>query len=190
MTAFLMLFVLAASKGMDQGSPWLAGMLLGFLVSIKVTSVLLAVPLLTFFLIPHRTQAQKALRTVSLMALTAGLTFYVLNPDWWFSPLARSVEFVTQTVTRNHWAPLSVYFGGTIYFYRGPFTYPFVMFFITTPLLHVFFLLVGLECLFHDKPARTDVGFRRALAWEIPCHPCAAAGPCRRLSGPFCPGHP
>jgi 4-amino-4-deoxy-L-arabinose transferase-like glycosyltransferase len=156
MTAFLMLFVLAASKGVDQGNPWLAGTLLGFLVSIKVTSVLLAVPLLTLFLILHRTQAQKALRTVSLLALTAGLTFYVLNPDWWFSPLARSVEFITQTVTRKGWTPFTVYFQGNFYLYRGPFTYPFVMFFITTPLLHTLFLLVGLQCLFHDKTARTD----------------------------------
>jgi len=156
MTAFLMLFVLAASKSVDQGNPWLAGTLLGFLASIKVTSVLLALPLLTLFLILHRTAAKKALRTASLLVLTAGLTFYLLNPDWWFSPISRTAEFITQTVTRKHWAPLSVYFGGNIYFYRGPFTYPFVMFFITTPLLHLLFLLAGLGCFFHGKTLRTD----------------------------------
>jgi 4-amino-4-deoxy-L-arabinose transferase-like glycosyltransferase len=156
MTAFLMLFVLAVSKSVDQGNPWFAGMILGFLASIKVTSVLLALPLLTLFLILHRTAAKKALRTASLLVLTAGLTFYLLNPDWWFSPISRTAEFITQTVTRKHWAPLSVYFGGTIYFYRGPFTYPFVMFFITTPLLHLLFLLAGFGYFFHSKTLRTD----------------------------------
>lgn len=91
MTAFLMLFVMAASKGMDQGTPWLAGVLLGFLASIKMTSVLFALPLLTLFLILHRTPAKKALQTVSLLGVTAGLTFYLLNPDWWFSPLSRGL---------------------------------------------------------------------------------------------------
>jgi hypothetical protein len=156
MTAFLMLFVLAASKGMAQGNPWLAGMLLGFLASIKVTAVILALPFLILFLILHRPQAVKALRTASLLALTAGITFYVINPDWWFSPLSRSVEFITQTVTRKDWTPFTVYFQGAFYLYRGPFTYPFVMFFITTPLLYLLFLLVGLGCVFHDQTARTD----------------------------------
>jgi len=156
MTAFLMLFVLAASKSVDHGNPWVAGILLGFLASLKVTSVLLALPLLTLFLILHRNPAKKALRTASLLGLTAGLTFYVLNPDWWFSPLSRAVEFITQTATRKDWTPFTVFFGGTFYLYRGPFTYPFVMFFITTPLLHLLLLVVGLECFFHDKPGRTD----------------------------------
>jgi len=156
MTAFLMLFVLAASKSVDHGNPWVAGILLGFLASLKVTSVLLALPLLTLFLILHRNPAKKALRTASLLVLTAGLTFYLLNPDWWFSPLSRAVEFITQTATRKDWTPFTVYFGGTFYLYRGPLTYPFVMFFITTPLLHLLLLVVGLECFFHDKPGRTD----------------------------------
>ena len=156
MTAFLMLFVLAASKSVDHGNPWVAGILLGFLASLKVTSVLLALPLLTLFLILHRNPAKKALRTASLLGLTAGLTFYVLNPDWWYSPLSRAVEFITQTATRKDWTPFTVFFGGTFYLYRGPFTYPFVMFFITTPLLHLLLLVVGLERFFHDKPGRTD----------------------------------
>jgi 4-amino-4-deoxy-L-arabinose transferase-like glycosyltransferase len=156
MTAFLMLFTVAASRSMAQGNPWLAGILLGILASIKVTSVLLALPLLAHFLILHRDTAKKALRTALLLGLTAGLTFYVLNPDWWFSPLSRATEFITQTVTRKHWAPLSVYFGGTVYPYRGPFTYPFVMFFITTPLLHLLCLLAGFGYFFCDKTRRTD----------------------------------
>jgi hypothetical protein len=156
MTAFLMLFTVATSRSMAQGNPWLAGILLGILASIKVTSVLLALPLLAYFLILHRTPARKAIRTASLLALTAGLTFYVLNPDWWFSPLSRSMEFIAQTLTRKNWAPLSVYFGGTVYHYRGPFTYPFVMFFITTPLLHLLCLLAGFGYFFCDKTRRTD----------------------------------
>jgi len=157
MTAFLMLFVLAASKSMTQGNPWLPGMLLGFLACIKVTSVLLALPLFAFLLLLHRTPGRRALRAASLLGLTAGLVFYLLNPDWWFSPLSRSVEFFTQTVTRKDWTPFTVYFEGTFYPYRAPFTYPFVMFFITTPLLHILLLLVGLERLFHDRSARTDI---------------------------------
>jgi 4-amino-4-deoxy-L-arabinose transferase-like glycosyltransferase len=156
MTAFLMLFILAESKSADQGNPWLAGILLGFLVSIKVTSVLLALPLLALFLILHRTPGKKALRTATLLGLTAGFTFYVLNPDWWFSPLSRSVEFISQTMTRKDWTPITVYFGGAFYPYRGPFTYPFVMFFITTPLLHVLLLVLGLEGFFHQKKLTTD----------------------------------
>jgi hypothetical protein len=66
------------------------------------------------------------------------------------------VEFITQTVTRKDWTPFTVYFGGTFYTYRGPFTYPFVMFFITTPLLHLLFLLVGFERLLSDKPPWAD----------------------------------
>ncbi len=156
MTAFLMLFTVAASRSMAQGNPWLAGILLGILASIKVTSVLLALPLLAHFLILHRDAAKKALRTVLLLGLTAGLTFYVLNPDWWYSPFSRATEFITQTVTRKHWAPLSVYFGGTVYHYRGPFTYPFIMFFITTPVLHLLCLLAGFGYFLSDKTRRTD----------------------------------
>lgn len=156
MTAFLMLFTVAARRSMGQGKPWLAGVLLGFLASIKATSVLIAFPLLAIIALLHKGNAKKALLTASLLGLTAGVTFYFLNPDWWFSPVSRTAEFITQTVTRKHWAPLSVYFGGTIYSYRAPFTYPFVMFFITTPLLHLLCLLAGLGCFFRDKARRTD----------------------------------
>lgn len=156
MTAFLMLFVIAASHSMEHGNPWLAGIILGILASIKATSVVLALPLLTLFVILHRDAAKKALKTAALMGLTAGLTFYLLNPDWWFSPFSRTSEFISQTMTREDWAPLSVYFGGTVYSYRGPCTYPFVMFLITTPLLHLLFLLAGLGCFFRDKTLWTD----------------------------------
>ena len=156
MTAFLMLFVMGARKSMDHGSCWLAGILLGILASIKVTSLLLALPVLILFLILHRNAWKKALQSVSMLCLTAGLTFYALNPDWWFSPLSRSVEFLTQTLTRKDWSPITVYFQGHLYSYRGPFYYPFVMFFITTPLLHLFLLLVGLMSCLGEKARSTN----------------------------------
>jgi len=155
MTAFLMLFVMGARKSMDHGSTWLTGILLGILASIKITSLLLALPVLILFLILYRNAWKKALQSVSMLCLTAGLTFYALNPDWWFSPLSRSVEFVTQTVARKDWTPFTVYFSGNFYSYRGPFYYPFVMFFITTPLLHLFLLLVGLVSCLGEKARST-----------------------------------
>jgi 4-amino-4-deoxy-L-arabinose transferase-like glycosyltransferase len=151
MTAFLMLFTMAAKKSMENGSTWLTGILLGILASIKITSLLLALPVLILFVILHRKAWEKTLQSASMLCLTAGLTFYAINPDWWFSPLSRSVEFITQTVTREHWTPFTVYFGGNFYSYRGPIYYPFVMFFITTPLLHLLLLFVGLGFFFHDR---------------------------------------
>ena len=161
MTAFLLLFVIGTEKGLDRGHPWLAGVLLGMLASIKITSLLLALPIFVFFLLLQRSGWTKGLQRASVLCGTAALTFYVLNPDWWFSPLSRGVEFIAQTVTRKEWALFTVYFGGAFYPYRGPFTYPFIMFFITTPLLHLFFLLVGIGALFLDKTVRGD--FRMIL---------------------------
>ena len=58
---------------------------------------------------------------------------------------------MAQTATRKDWTPFTVYFGGRLYTYRGPFYYPFVIFFITTPLLHILLLLVGLVSFFAEK---------------------------------------
>jgi len=156
MTAFLMLFVMGAKQSMDHGRTWFTGIILGILASIKITSLLLALPVLIHFLILNRKATKKAFQSLSMICLTASITFYALNPDWWFSPLSRSVEFITQTVTRKEWTPFTVYFRGKFYSYRGPFYYPYVVFFITTPLLHLLLLFVGLGSFFRDKTLRSD----------------------------------
>jgi 4-amino-4-deoxy-L-arabinose transferase-like glycosyltransferase len=161
MTAFLMLFAMATKESLDHSKSWLAGILLGILASIKITSLLLALPVLLLFLILHRNRWTAALRRASVLCGTAALSFYALNPDWWYSPFSRAIEFINQTVSRRDWTPFTVYFQGHLYGYRGPFYYPFVMFFITTPLLHLLLLLAGFEFIFRDKRLRAD--FRTIL---------------------------
>jgi 4-amino-4-deoxy-L-arabinose transferase-like glycosyltransferase len=156
LTAFLMLLVISTGKSADRGKAWPSGILLGMLASIKISSLLIALPLLILFFTLRKNGGGKRLQQASVLCVTAGLTFYALNPDWWFSPLSRAVEFLTQTLTRKDWSPISVYFEGQLYSYRGPFYYPFVMFFITTPLLHLFLLLIGLGIFFHDRMVRAD----------------------------------
>jgi len=156
MTAFLMLFVMGAKKSMDNGSTWLSGMLLGFLASIKITSLLIALPLLLLPVACSGQNWKKALFSASRICFLGAVAFYILNPDWWFSPLTRGTEFLAQSATRRTWAPLTVLFSGRFYSYRGPFYYPLAMFLITTPLLHILLLFAGLVSSFFLAGLRQD----------------------------------
>jgi hypothetical protein len=82
--------------------------------------------------------------------------FYTINPDYWYSPLSRGIEFLSQTLTRKSWTPVSLFFNGNYYRYRGPFHYPFTIFFITTPILHIVLLLTGLVTCFINKTLRNN----------------------------------
>lgn len=157
MTSLLLLFVVCLDKTLFLKSFWLAGIILGIGASIKITSSILAMPLLLVFLIWYRYKWKAILPRVALICLTAVLVFYILNPDWWFSPLSRYREFMTQTLTRRTWTPFTLYFGGDFYTYRAPLCYPFAIFFITTPLLHMLLLFLGLGYFFAEGGLRTNL---------------------------------
>lgn len=157
MTSLLLVFLVCLHKTLFRKSFWLAGCVLGIFTSIKITSTLLAFPVLLVFLIWHRHEWKVVLPHIIMTCLIGLLVFYALNPDWWFSPLSRCRELLTQSLTRRLWTPFTVYFGGHFYNYRAPFYYPFTMFFITTPLLHILFLFSGLTFFFIDKQLRVNL---------------------------------
>jgi hypothetical protein len=156
MTALLLVFVVLIDAKASHKSFWMAGPLLGFLASIKITSLLIALPLL--FLVPlrFRVNRKRALFAVTQTCFLGALFFYLLNPDWWFAPWQRGVEFLTQTVTRRTWTPFTVFFAGNFYTYRGPFYSPGAIFVLTTPLLHLLFLFAGLALFFFDRTVQRN----------------------------------
>jgi len=144
MTSFFLLFLVCLHTTLFGRAYLLAGLLLGLVVSMKITALLLVLALFPAYVFCYRQAWKKVLRRLALISLVGLLVFYVINPDWWFSPFSRGREFLILSLTRASWSPISVYFGGHIYPYRGPFYYPFVIFLITTPLLHLVLLLWGL----------------------------------------------
>ena len=144
MISFLLFFIVALDKWFLRQGFWIVGILFGVLVSIKITAILLAFPLLIAFMIWNRDQWKTSLFQMFLICFIGLGVFYILNPDWWHSTLSRGREFIFQTMTRGEWTPFTVYFEGKFYNYRAPFYYPFTMFFITTPVLHLLFLVSGL----------------------------------------------
>ncbi|MDY7034644.1 MAG: hypothetical protein SV375_00570 [Thermodesulfobacteriota bacterium] len=154
MTSLLMLFIVCLDKTLFKKIFWLSGIIFGVLVSIKITSFLLILPVFILFIIWNRDHWKSLWPRILIICMTGILVFYVLNPDWWFSPLSRCKEFLVQSLTRRdwtHWTPFTVYFGGQFYSYRGPFSYPFTMFFITTPILHILLMLSGIMLFFMQK---------------------------------------
>jgi len=147
MTALLLVFVVLIGQTHYDKGFWFAGPVLGFLASIKITSLLIALPLL--FLLPLRFSGgrRKAFLAMGQICLVGALFFYILNPDWWFAPWQRSLEFLISTATRKAWTPFTVFFGGDFYSYRGPFYALAALFVMTTPLLHLLFLSAGLMIL-------------------------------------------
>lgn len=154
MTSLLLLFLVSLEKTILKKSFWLTGIVFGIFLSIKITSSLLALPILLAFLVLYRHEWKIVLRRIILICMAGLLVFYILNPDWWFAPLSRSWEFFTQTMTRQTWTPFTVYFNGQFYNYRAPFYYPFTMFLITTPLLHTLLMLSGLIFFFINRELR------------------------------------
>lgn len=163
MTSFFLFLIVFLDKYLFRKQFWIAGLILGFLVSIKITSILLVIPLFLFLLIWYRSKLTRIFSRILIICLLGMIVFYFLNPDWWYDPISRGIEFFTQTLTRKQWTPFTVFFRGRFYFYRGPFYYPFIMFLITTPLLHISLLLIGLFFYFHRKHFRFDRKMTLAL---------------------------
>ena len=157
MTAFLLLLIVTMNKCLLRSSHLTAGIILGIFVSIKVTSLLLALPIFITYFLWYREGWKLILVRMAMIILTGVFVFYLLNPDYWFSPFTRFKEFITQSTTRETWSPLTVFFNGDFYQYRGPFHYPFTMFFITTPVLYTVFLFAGISCFLINKTLRTNL---------------------------------
>lgn len=144
MTSFLLLFLVYLDHTLFGKGFWVAGLFLGFLVSIKITSLLLVFPIFLAMVIGHRDKWITVVVRLSLVCLVGLIIFYIINPDFWYSPMSRSIEFLSQTVTRKSWTPITLFFNANYYSYRGPFHYPFTIFLITTPILHIVLLLTGI----------------------------------------------
>ena len=157
MTSFLLLFLVSLTNFFFGKTFWLAGILLGAFASIKITSAVLTIPVLLVFLVWYRHDWKTVLLRIIVICSISLLVFYVLNPDWWFSPFLRCREFLIQSLTRRSWSPFTVYFAGQFYSYRGPFYYPFAMFLITTPILHIMFLFLGIIHFFSDRRLHRDL---------------------------------
>jgi len=157
MTSILMLFVVCLDWSLFKKSFWLSGVILGFFISIKITALLLAFPVLLLFLLWYRFDWKVVIPRILLICVIGLFIFYLLNPDYWFSPIARFKEFIVQSSTRRSWTPFTVYFNGQFFSYRGPWHYPLTIFFITTPVLHILFLFVGLVLFAIKQALRKDL---------------------------------
>ncbi len=122
---------------------WICALLLGFLACLKITGILLSIPLLCVVLAENRTSWKKACMKIFLLILIAGIVFLLLNPDWWFSPISRARQFIAFNAHWKETAPFTVFFNGVFYLYRGPFYFPLAILAITTPLLHLFLGTIG-----------------------------------------------
>lgn len=156
MTSFFLLFIVVLDSSFFKKYYWLSGIILGFFASIKITSILLAFPLLLSYLLWYRSAWKIALPRILFICLIGILTFYLLNPDYWYNPIINLKEFIFQSSTRKLWTPFTVYFGGQFYNYRGPWHYPFTIFSITTPILHILFLLTGIVFFILTKTLRKN----------------------------------
>jgi len=156
MTSFLLLFLVCLERTLLGKGFWVAGLVLGFLASIKITSLLLTFPIFLAMIIGHRDKLITVLVRLSLVCLVGLIFFYIINPDYWYSPFSRSFEFLSQTLTRKTWTPVTLFFNGHYYSYRGPFYYPFIIFLITTPILHIVLLLTGLVSCSLNNNLRKD----------------------------------
>ncbi len=156
MTSLLILLVAGMDRIIFHKSFWILGIILGFFISIKITSFLLTLPVLAAAFIWYRKEWKRLLIRMIFICIIGVTIFYVINPDYWFDPVSRLKEFVTQSITRRSWTPFTVFFDGHFYDYRGPFYYPFTIFLITTPILHILLLLTGLASAIFNKTAHTD----------------------------------
>ncbi|MFC1579322.1 hypothetical protein ACFL4N_00245 [Thermodesulfobacteriota bacterium] len=157
MTALLLLLVVCLDKTLFRATYWLSGVLLGLLVCVKITSVILVIPLFFVFLFWYLEKWRDVVLRILVICFLGIMVFYLLNPDWWFSPISRCREFLGITLTRRSWTPFTLFFGGHFYNYRGPWYYSLVIFTITTPLLHLTALFTGLALLFKHGRRGTPI---------------------------------
>lgn len=147
LTATLLLMLVALDRLPTRWALLAGSVLFGFGLSIKITMLLLALPLATLILLLRFGVNRKALGLLLLLGILALGWFYLLNPSWWANPLASCRGFLLQTLTRNKWVPISTAYFGNIYSFQAPWHYPFVMFGITTPLFHLLLASAGMAAL-------------------------------------------
>ena len=144
MSSFLILLIVSMDRTFKEKYFWLSGIILGIFFSFKITSVLLILPVILAYLVWYRGKFYRTISRFFIIFLVGAAVFYTLNPDYWLEPYSRIKEFIAQSSTRKEWTPFTVLFGGKFYQYRAPYYYPFTMFLITTPILHIIFMLAGL----------------------------------------------
>lgn len=157
LTSLFLLFIVSMERTVFRHYFWISGIILGVFASIKITSILLIFPIFVLFIIYNRHEWQKIFTRIVLISLIGITIFYLLNPDYWFSPLSRLQKFLIQSVTRRSWTPFTVFFNGEFYDYRAPFYYPFTMFLTTTPILHIIFMLIGFSTFACDVTLRNNL---------------------------------
>jgi hypothetical protein len=157
MTALLLLLVVCLERTLFKGTFWASGVFLGLMACIKITSVILVIPLFLAAIIWHREKRKGAFLRIVIICMLGITIFYLLNPDWWLSPLSRCREFIHMTLTRRSWTPFTLVFGGHFYNYRGPWYYPLVIFTITTPLFHIAALFTGIALTLREVRVARDI---------------------------------
>lgn len=148
---------------LEKRTVWLAGLVLGFSLSIKFTALVLALPLLLFMLY-RRLPWRRATCQGGLILLAAGFFFFLINPAWWDGPWMAARQYVGSSISRLDWVPITTFFGGEFYPRRCPAHYPFTIFGITTPLLQLLALAAGSLWWAVDRQTRPDWRWQLAAA--------------------------
>lgn len=144
LAAALLLLTAAVGRGLRSRWFWLAGPALGFAAAVKFTGLVLGMVPLAVAAVALRREWRTVLPRLALIAGVAVAVFYLLNPDFWFAPLAKWRAFAGSTLAREEWTPIPTLFAGRFYPYRGPWYYPWVIAAIITPLAHLALLALGL----------------------------------------------
>ncbi len=144
LAATLLLLTVAVGRGLRTRWFWLAGVALGFAASVKFTGLVLGLVPLAAAAVALRREWRTVLPRLAAILAVALAAFYVLNPDFWHAPLAQWRAFTGSTLTREQWTPIPTLFAGRFYPYRGPWYFPWVIAAITTPLVHLLLLALGL----------------------------------------------
>jgi hypothetical protein len=104
--------------------------------------VLLTLCALTALLILKKVSVKKYLFLGSIYGLTTALTVLMLWPWLWEAPVAHAVQ-AFRNMARFRWDHYNLYFGGFVHAQHLPWHYAPVWIGITTPLLFVFFTVIG-----------------------------------------------
>ncbi|HIE43999.1 MAG TPA: hypothetical protein EYP78_04300 [Candidatus Omnitrophica bacterium] len=148
----LMLIVLLASYSFMRGiNSWrwsiISGILWGFALSTKATSLLFIPPLLIWAHIYHRKEYGN--NVISLFFISPAI-FFILWPGMWIETAKHFLQFVSFQVIRM---TIPVYYFGTT-FTEGmptPWHYPLLMFAVTIPVSTLIFIFIGTGRLIKEK---------------------------------------
>ncbi len=127
------------------------GLLWGFCLATKFTSLLVPVPLALWCLLFRE---KKAVRNFLTMLLVSPAVAFLCNPGWWHQPLQKIARYLETSTSRADHIPIPTLYFDTVYSFSPPWTYPPFMTALTIPVPVLVLFLVGVLCLVKNRAHR------------------------------------